>query len=337
MKAAILRQFHTPLRIEEIPKPDARVGEVLIRLKAAALNHRDLWIGKGLYPGAKVPSVLGSDGSGEVEAVGDPSLAHWLGKSVIINPAHHWGSSESHYGPEFRILGLEDDGTFAEYVRVKATFLAEKPSHLSAEQAAAIPLAGLTAWRSLMIRSALAPGDRVLVTGIGGGVAQFVMQFAVEQGAEVWVTSGSEDKIEKAVASGARGGVSYRRENWSRELLEQVGAGKRGYFDVIVDSACGPGFQRLVDVAAPGGRICFYGGTLGNITDLIPAKIFFKQLTILGTTMGSPADFEQMIRFVSERRLLPMIDSVFPLAEVDHAMERMERGEQFGKIVLAIG
>lgn len=334
MKAAILKQLHEPLVFEETPVPTVQRGEVLVRLKAAAINHRDLWIRKGLYPGIKVPVILGSDGAGVVENVGDRSLENWLGKRVMINPGHNWGPSISHYGPEFKILGLEDSGTFAEYVKVEAIYLTEIPSYLSFEQAAAIPLAGLTAWRSLVTRAAFTEGDKVLITGIGGGVAQFALLFAVALGAEVWVTSGSDQKIETAVALGAKGGVNYKDANWSRDLLMKAQSSKQGYFNVVIDSAGGPGFQKLVDVAAPGGRICFYGGTLGNITELIPAKIFFKQLSLLGTTMGSPQEFDDMVRFMAAGELMPLIDSVFPFADLEKGMERMERGEQLGKIVV---
>lgn len=336
MKAAILRELHQPLVLEDIPKPVPGRGEVLIRLKAAALNHRDVWLRKGLYPGAKVPAILGSDGAGVVEEVGDADLESWLGKSVVINPAHNWGPSSSHYGPDFRILGLEDDGTFAQYVKVNATYLHEKPSYLTYEQAAAIPLAGLTAWRSLISRAGFREGEKVLITGIGGGVAQFVLLFAVALGGAVWVTSGSEEKINRAIASGAKGGFNYKNPDWFKEVVQIPGATKRGFFDVIIDSAGGTGFNRLIDVAAPGGRICFYGGTLGNITDLLPAKIFFKQLSIMGSTMGSPGEFREMMSFIKDKQLIPVIDRVIPLEEIETGLELMERGDQFGKIVFRI-
>lgn len=333
MKAAVLKQLHEPLVFEEVPTPTPENGEALIRLKAGALNHRDLWITKGLYPGVKVPVIMGSDGVGVVEQVGGGALEEWVGKEVIVNPAHNWGGAESHYGPDFRILGLEDNGTFAEYVKVPATYLALKPSHLSYAQAAALPLAGLTAWRSLVSRAAFTPGEKVLITGIGGGVALFVLQFAVAMGAEVWVTSGSEAKISQAISLGAKSGVVYHSGTWHKELMHKANASRQGYFDVVVDSAAGPGFQRLVDVAAPGGRICFYGGTLGNITDLVPARIFFKQLSILGSTMGSDADFKAMLDFVNQKQLVPVVDRIVDFNEIEAGMQHMERGDQFGKIV----
>ena len=181
------------------------------------------------------------------------------------------------------------------------------------------------------------PSDRkVLVTGAGGGVALFVTQFAVASGAEVWVTSGSDSKIRKATNLGVRGGVNYREPTWHRDLLMKAKAPKSGYFDTIIDGAGGPGFARLVDVAAPGATICFYGGTAGSIDGLVPAKMFFKQLNIHGTTMGTRLEFEEMIRFVEENEIKPIVDEVYALANVEQALRRMEDGEQFGKIVLKI-
>lgn len=333
MKAAILRNLHEPIHLEETAPPVAGKGEAIVKIMAAALNHRDVWIQKGRYPGISLPVTPGSDGAGIVVEVGDRADESWIGKQVLINPAHNWGEIPAHYGPEFKILGLEDPGTFAEYVKIPVVYLHEIPSHLSFNQAAAIPLAGLTAWRCLTTRAVLKPQEKVLITGIGGGVALFVLQFAVALGAEVWVTSGSDDKIQKACELGAKGGVNYKNTDWHRELLQTIGAPRLGYFDVIVDSAGGDNFKSLIDVAAPGARICIYGGTTGNITDLLPAKIFFKQLNLLGSTMGTPKEFEEMIRFVEKRNLVPVIDSIRPIEEIGAGMDRMDKGEQFGKIV----
>ncbi len=333
MKAAVLEKLHEPLVFRDLDSPVAGPGEVLVQLKAAGLNHRDLWIQKGLYPGVKVPAVPGSDGAGVVVEAGDVSGGKWIGKSVIINPAHNWGEAKTHYGPDFRILGLEDQGTFAEYIAIKNEYLTEMPGHLSYEQAAAIPLAGLTAWRALITRAAFTGPEKVLITGIGGGVAQFAARFAVAMGAEVWVTSGTDEKIARSIGMGVKGGANYSGAAWHRDFLIKLRAPRHGYFDVIIDSAGGPGFQKLIDLAAPGGRICFYGGTTGNITDLAPAKIFFKQLTISGSTMGSPDEFRDMIGFINQHKLYPEIDTVMPFDEINQGMRRMERGEQFGKIV----
>ncbi len=336
MNAAVLEEINQPLVVREAEKPDPGKGEVLVKLKTAALNHRDVWIQKGRYANIATPVILGSDGAGVVVEVGEGVSEYWLDKEVIINPSQGWGDNPAFYGDDFKILGMPVNGTFAEYIKVDRHYLVHKPKHLSFVEAACLPLAGLTAWRALMSRGGFKPGNRVLITGAGGGVALFAAQFAVASGAEVWVTSGSDSKIRKAINLGVKGGVNYNRPTWHRELLTEAPAPKSGYFDTIIDGASGPGFARLVDVAAPGATICFYGGTNGNITDLLPAKIFFKQLNIHGTTMGTRQEFEEMIRFVEEKQLKPIVDEVFAIEDVELALRRMEAGEQFGKIVLKI-
>ncbi len=337
MNAAVLEEVNQPLIVRETEKPDPGKGEVLVKLKTAALNHRDVWIQKGRYANIATPVTLGSDGAGVVVEVGEGVSEYWLDKEVIINPSQGWGDNPAFYGDDFSILGMPENGTFAEYIKVDHHYLVHKPRHISFVEAACLPLAGLTAWRAMMSRGGFRPGNRVLITGAGGGVALFVAQFAVASGAEVWVTSGSDSKIRKAINLGVKGGVNYKEPTWHRDLLAKTQGPKKGYFDTIIDGASGPGFARLVDVAAPGATICFYGGTNGNITDLIPAKIFFKQLNIHGTTMGTRQEFEEMIGFVEEKEIKPIVDEVFALEDVELALRRMEDGEQFGKIVLQIG
>jgi zinc-binding alcohol dehydrogenase/oxidoreductase len=204
-----------------------------------------------------------------------------------------------------------------------------QPAHLTAEQAAAIPLAGLTAWRALFTRCRLQKKDRVLIVGIGGGVALFALQFAVATGADVFVTSGSDGKIARAVQLGAKGGVNYRTPDWDKTFKQEVGG-----FDVIVDSAAGDGFNALVNLANPGARIVLYGAGQGLMTNLNPRPIFWKQVNILGSTMGNPAEFKKMMAFINQRTLVPVVDSVFSLADGNAALQRMANGQQFGKIVL---
>ncbi|UFH55221.1 zinc-binding dehydrogenase [Spirosoma sp. KNUC1025] len=341
MKAISLTATHQPVQLIDAPVPTADPGQVLIKLQAAALNHRDVFIQQGLYPKIKLPAILGSDGAGIVEQVGEGVDPVWRGQSVIINPAMGWGNNPRFDGPDFRILGMPENGTFAEYVAVGVNYVYHMPNHLTIEQSAALPLTGLTAWRTLMTRAGLHAdsdkvAEKVLITGIGGGAALFALQFAVAAGAEVWVTSGSDEKLEKAKALGAVGGVNYREPDWHKALMTQTGGGRTGYFDVIIDSAGGPGFAKLIDVAAPGGRIAFYGGTTGTITDVVPAKVFFKQLSIFGSTMGNEREFAAMISFITDKQIVPIIDEVLPLDEAQKAMEKMDSGKQFGKIILRI-
>ncbi|QMW07141.1 zinc-binding dehydrogenase [Spirosoma foliorum] len=341
MKAIYLEGIHQPVQLIDAPVPTAGPGEVLIKLQAASLNHRDVFVQQGLYPGIKLPVILGSDGAGVVVDTGEGVDSDWQGQAVIINPAMNWGDNPKFYGADFQILGMPTNGTFADFVVVSSRYIHHKPQHLTFEQAAALPLAGLTAWRALMTKAGLNQRggnepEKVLITGIGGGAALYALQFAVAVGAEVWVTSGSDEKLEKAKEIGATGGVNYRQDDWHKTLLTQVGAGKSGYFDVIIDSAGGSGFAKLIDVAAPGGRIAFFGGTTGAITNISPPKVFFKQLSIFGTTMGTESEFADMIKLVNDQQIVPVLDEVFPLAAIETAMTKMETGKQFGKIILSI-
>lgn len=330
MKAVVIPAINA-LEIRDVSAPQLQSGEVRVRLRAAALNHRDVWIRKGQYAGLKYPSVVGSDGAGVVSDRAHDVDAAWLGKEVIINPSFDWGDQPKAQGKEFAILGLPRDGTLAEEIAVPVDQLAAKPDFLSWEEAAALPLAGLTAYRALFSRANVRAGERVLISGVGSGVATFALQFAVASGAPVWVTSSSPEKIEGARGLGAQGGFLYTEKDWSKKAQENAGP-----FDVIVDSAGGEGFSHLIDVAAPGGRIVFFGATRGDPNTLPMRKIFWKQLTLLGTTMGSPSDWTNLVKFVTQHKIKPVVSHVFPLERAKEAFDHMERGEQFGKIVLLL-
>ncbi|HEX3384298.1 MAG TPA: zinc-binding dehydrogenase [Mucilaginibacter sp.] len=329
MKAIVLEAADKPLVLKEVDKPLIGADEALVQIKAAALNRRDYWITIGKYAGIKYPSILGSDGAGIIAEVGNEVDQKWLNKEVIINPCHNWGPHEDYQNRDFSILGLPENGTLAEYVKVKAVYLYPKPTHLSWEQAAALPLAGLTTYRALFTKGKAKKGDKVLITGVGGGTAAFSLQWAVAAGCQVFVTSGSGEKIERARQMGACAGVNYKAQDWAGQLKQLAGG-----FDLIVDSALGDGFEKLVDLANPGGRIVFFGGTAGNVPPLNGRKIFWKQLQILGTTMGSPDDFLAMVDFVNKHQIVPVLDEVFSLADADKAVNKMENSTQFGKIVL---
>jgi len=330
MKALVFESAQSPPVYEEVDDPTPKEGEVVVRLKAAALNHRDVFITQGLYPGIQLPAILGSDGCGVVED-GD---AGWKGKAVVIDPGEGWGDDEAKQGPDYNILGMPRAGTFAEKVVVPATSLHERPAHLSDEGAAALPLAHLTAWRVMMTRAALKPGDKVLVTGIGGGVALAALQMASALGAKVWVTSSKQDKIDAAVKMGAEGGFLYTEERWGRTVRKTVGDGG---VDVVVDGAGGDGFEQCVDALAPGGRIGVYGATCGRWPRLLPPRLFFKQASIVTSTMGSPREFAAMVDFVKKHRIDPVVAKVFPLAEGAEALSYLDSGAQQGKVVLRQG
>jgi NADPH:quinone reductase-like Zn-dependent oxidoreductase len=226
---------------------------------------------------------------------------------------------------------MPDPGTFAEYLCVPAGHVFPKPPFLSWEQAAAIPLAGLTAWRALMTQAAAQPGETVLVTGIGGGVATFALKWAVALGARTFVTSGSAAKLEQARQMGAADGVDYRAEDWAKRLVELTGGG----VDVVVDGTGGSAFKGCFSVLKSAGRLVVYGATAGNPpAGLEMAKLFFRQARIIGSTMGSPTEFAAMLRFVAGHRIEPAIDRVFTLDDAVAAHQRLLSAEQLGKIVL---
>jgi NADPH:quinone reductase-like Zn-dependent oxidoreductase len=319
MKALVLKAKGQLPVYEDVADPDPK-GKVLVTLKASALNHRDVWITRGLYPGLRFPIIPGSDGAGLMD-----------GKPVLINPSHAWGENERYQGTSYRILGLPEDGTFAEQIAVHRDYLHEIPTHLSFEEAASLPLAGLTAYRALVSRAKVSTADRVFINGIGGGVAMFAFQFALAMGCKVYVSSGIERKIDKAIEMGAAGGINYKKGDWAKTLLEEAGSG----FDVIIDGAGGQGFGNLIKIANPGARIAIYGGTMGAIEKLNTQQLFWKQLSILGSTMGSPADFKLMLDFVAKKEIHPVIDKVFDLADGSSGFTRMDEGQQLGKIVFS--
>ncbi|MEJ2634206.1 MAG: zinc-binding dehydrogenase [Calditrichia bacterium] len=333
MKAVVLHETGDVkhLKVEEIDYPKPVAGEVTIKIRAAALNHRDLWIVQGKYAKIQLPAVLGSDGTGTVHEVGEGVDRAWLNREVVINPTLDWGNNPRFQQKTFQILGMPRRGTLAEYVAVPVTNVHPKPSHLSFEEAAAIPLGGVTGYRALFTRGQLKAGETCLITGIGGGVSSLIMQMALAAGANVLVTSGSGGKIERAVEMGVLGGANYTQEGWPQKL--QALAGSRG-IDLVVDSAVGPGFPELIELVNYGGRIVVYGVTSGNPGGLNFRRIFWKQINLLGTTMGTSLDFENMIRLFESKNLHPFIDEVFLFENHRQAFQRMLDGKQAGKIVL---
>lgn len=332
MKSLTLNEIKAPLVLIERDALRPADDEVVVQLSAAALNRRDYWITQGMYPGIKCPIVLGSDGAGVVAETGSGLGNYWNGREVIINPGWDWGNDQKVQSDSFRILGLPNDGTFATHVRVPVECLHLKPNHLSWQEAAALPLAGVTAYRAVFSQGGLQSGETVLINGVGGGVATFALQFSVAAGANVWVTSSSTSKIDRAVALGAKGGFDYRDGDWWKSMSKQAGA-----LNLIIDSAGGFAYSTLLNLAAPGGRVVNYGATTGPPENLDLFKVFWKQLTIQGTTMGSPADFAAMLEFVERHQIRPIVDRVFSLAEGNEALNLMKSSPQFGKYVLDVG
>ncbi|WP_342646379.1 zinc-binding dehydrogenase [Mucilaginibacter sp. CSA2-8R] len=331
MKAVVLVGADQPLAVKTVDKPTLGAGEVVVQIKAAALNRRDYWISIGKYAGIKYPTILGSDGAGVVTEVGAGVDEAWVGKEVIINPGHHWGNNPEAQSADFKIMGLPDDGTFAEYVKVGAEYLHTKPAHLTFEQAAAIPLAALTAYRALFTKGKTQAGSKVLIVGAGSGTGTFAIQFAAAAGCQVFVTSGTGEKIERARHLGAAAGVSYKAQDWADELKHMAGG-----FDVVIDSALGKDFAKIPALCNPGARIVFFGATAGAIPELEPRVLFSKQIQLLGTMMGSPDDFKAMLDMINTHQLVPVVDEVFALDDAQKAVDKMGKSSQFGKLVLRV-
>ncbi|MGA0067931.1 MAG: zinc-binding dehydrogenase [Miltoncostaeaceae bacterium] len=318
------------LVLEDVPDLQPGPGEVVVELKAAALNRRDVFVRKGV---AKVPLPLtpGSDGAGVVSAIGDGVKGVAEGDEVIILPSLAWGDDQRAPGPRFRILGGPDQGTYAQQIVIAAENVYPRPGRLAGHAAAALPLAGLTAWRALFSRARVQPGETVLVIGIGGGVATFALHLAKAAGCKVVVTSSSDEKLAKAAALGADAGVNYATagDEWAAAVKETNGGG----VDVVIDSV-GSTWAGSVESCAPGGRVVVFGGTGGAKVEMMVRPMTLGQVSLLGTTMGSPMEFGQLLAAVDTQSWVPVIDSVRPLADAAAAHEREEAGLHFGKLVL---
>lgn len=331
MKAAVFKGKGKPLSVEEIDKPKPIKDQVRIKLRYASLNHLDIWIQQEQESPRASGVILGSCGCGVVDSVGEDADPLLIGMEVIIHPSLDWGNNPIVQGNEFRILGFPDNGTFAEYMVISKKYIFEMPEHLNDEQSAALPLAALTAYRALFSKARLRANEKVLITGIGGGAAIYVLQMAAAYGAKVFVTSGSEEKIEKAKSLGAVDGFNYKTPDWAEQARKAVGG-----FDIIIDSAAGNHFGKLIELAVPGGRIVNFGRTAGPMSEINMRQVYWKQLSILGSTMGTRDEFLSMINMMESRNIVPVIDKQFSLSEINEAFEYMKSQNHFGKITIKI-
>jgi NADPH:quinone reductase-like Zn-dependent oxidoreductase len=311
------------LRYEDAPDPAPEPGEVLIALEAASLNHLDIWLRRGL-PSAPKPRILGADGAGVVAALGEGVDRFAAGDKVVINPGLDEGA---------RIVGEHMDGTHAELIALPADYVYPIPDALSFEEAAAFPLVFETAYRMLVTRAGLQEGEWVFVWGIGGGVATASLQVAKALGARVIVTSSSDEKLARARELGADAAVNHAEADVAaavREATEGHGA------DVVVEHVGEATWKTSLQVAATGGRVAVCGATSGPNPPANLHRIWWKQLTVLGSTMGTQEDFRGVYELVAAGRAKPVVDRVFPLAEAAAAHEHLEAGRQLGKVVLKI-
>ena len=314
------------LVLEEAPDPEPGPDEVLVRLRASALNHLDVWIRKGL-PSVPKPRILGADGAGVVEALGDGVSGLEPGERVVLNPGVEVGGGRIH------VIGEHGDGTNAELIAVPATNVHPIPEGLSFEEAAAFPLVFETAYRMLVTRAGLREGEWVLAWGIGGGVSTAALAIAKALGARVVVTSSSDEKLKRAKELGADVTVNHATGDVYDAIKE---ATESHGIDVVVENVGEATWATSLKVAATGGRITVCGATSGPNPPAALHRIWWKQLSILGSTMGTGEDFAGAYELVASGRALPVVDSVLPLEEIRAAHERLEAGEQLGKIVLTI-
>ena len=317
MKAIRIHEDGGPevLRYEDVPDPTAGDGEVLIELRAASLNHLDVWVRKGL-PSVPKPRILGADGAGVIAGTDE---------RVVINPGI-WSGGKMH------IVGETMDGTHAELIAVPRDFVHPLPGTLSFEEAAAFPLVSLTAYRMLMTRAHLQAGEWVLIWGIGGGVATAALAIAKALGASVVVTSSSDAKLSEARELGADATVNHETDDVVARVKEITAGGAH----VVVDDVGEATWKRTLDAARPEGRIVVCGATTGPNPPAALHRVWWKQLSILGSSMGTPEDFRHVYDLVAAGTIRPKVDRVYPLAEARAAHERLEAGEQLGKIVLSI-
>lgn len=316
-------------------------GQVRVRLRAAALNHLNLWAIRGL-PGVTVTPkwVLGSDGTGVVEEISDDVTGVQPGDRVVINAGiscrqcAYCLAGEHPLCVKFRVLGEQVPGTFAEQVVLPATNVRAIPLSVSDADAGAFGLAALTAWRMIVSRARVTAGDEVLIWGIGGGVAQAALLIAKARGARVWVTSGSDEKLQRAKALGADELINHTGIDVGREVRAR--SGKRGV-NVVVDSVGTATWEQSLGALGRAGRLVTCGGTSGHVLQMDVRKLFWNQWTIMGATMGSDAEFDAVVAELAAGRLSVPVDSVYPLERGRDALAHLQSGTQFGKIVLQIG
>ena len=327
---------------DDLPMPQVqRPTDVRVRMRAAALNHLDLFVVGGL-PGVTIaaPWVLGADGTGVVDEIGDDVHHVAMGDTVVINPGisdrtcEYCRAGEQSLCIRFGILGEHHPGTMAEYVIVPAMNVRVIPATIPADIAAACSLATLTAWRMVVTRAQVRAGEQVLIWGIGGGVAIAALQICKQLGAYVSVTSGSDVKLTRARALGADETINHRTSDVTKVLRERTA--KRGV-DVVIDDVGVATWKQSLLVLGRRGRLVTCGATSGPMVETDIRRLFWNQWTIMGSTMGNDAEFDVVVEQLRAGRLYPPVDRVYPLAEGRYAFERLEKSEQFGKVVIEIG
>ncbi|EKM55116.1 uncharacterized protein PHACADRAFT_195141 [Phanerochaete carnosa HHB-10118-sp] len=326
--------------LEDQPNPQLNPGELLVKVSAAAFNHRDLWIRKGQYPVIAFGSTFGADGAGTVIAAANKNdpLLH---KRVFLVPMRGWEKDPDAPESNFFILGGGNAvpiGTFRQYVAVERDQVILSPEHLNDDQIAAWPLGAVTAWRATIVNAQIKPGDNILITGIGGGVALIALQIAVAQGANVYVSSGNEEKIRKALVLGAKGGVNYKQKDWPARLgkLLVQHTGKNAQLSAVIDSAGGDIMGQVGKILKAGGKVVVYGMTASPKVNFTMREVL-KNQRLLGSTMGSHQDLVDATKFLSKHRIIPVVSHVLDgLENAEEGFKILQKGDQFGKVVIRV-
>lgn len=343
MKAAVIHEHGglDRVSIDQVSEPEPADGEVVLKVYSAGLNHLDIWVRKG-RPGLEsaMPHILGSDAAGIVTAIGANVKNINIGDEVILNPGLSCGCcdyctrGEQSECPSFGIVGLTRPGTFAEQIAVPARNVHIKPDHMNFDEAGTFVLSYLTAWRMLMTRAKLKPGQTVLIHGIGGGVALSALQLAKLSGAEAIVTSSSDEKLARSTQIGADHTINYKAVDDIAQHVRDITHGNG--VDIVIDTVGAATWPIDFSAVRRGGKIVLCGVTSSAQAHTNLQMLYWNQLTILGSTMGSEKDLRQMLRAVTIVKLKPVVDSVISLDKARDAMSRMEEGKQFGKIVLRV-
>ena len=343
MKAIFIKEFGGPANIQfgELPKPKPGCGEVLVKIKAMALNHLDLWVMKG-RPGASAGDghILGSDASGVIEALGDGVTTVKVGDEVVLNPGvscmacEFCGRGFHSECASYKLLGFQLPGTGAEYIAVPAVNAQPKPKHLSWEEAAALNLSHITAWRMLFTRAQFKSGESVLLHGIGGGVALAALQMIKSAGGEAIVTSSSDKKLAFAKSQGAAFGINYKNTPDVAAEVKKV-TNNRGV-DVVIDTVGAPTLPISMNSVRRGGRIVTCGITGGKDGAINIQQLYWNHISYLGSTMGSQEDFRLMLRWCAQTGIKPIVDQVVAFDKYKEAALKMEAGEQTGKLAVKI-
>lgn len=342
MKAIVFSRHGGPevLRYTEVAEPKVGAGEVLVRVRACALNHLDLWVRNGLR-GVQIPlpHIPGSDIAGEVVKVGEGVRRAKVGQKVVLAPGVSCNTCDDclagndNLCRRYTIFGYMIDGGCAEYVRAPQVNVLFKPERLSFEEAAAVPLVFLTAWHMLVTRAQLKPGEDVLVLGAGSGVGSAAVQIAKLHGARVFATAGSEAKLEKARELGANELINHSKQDIADEVKKRTN--KRGV-DVVFEHVGQATWEKSLASLAPAGRLVTCGATTGPQAKIDIRRLFVNQWSVLGSYMGTRAELLTVLRLVARGTLQPVVDRVFPLAEAAAAHAHLEHREQFGKVVLRV-